>query len=124
MPSLLHLHDMFAEVWASRDKSKDHEQIAERMSLKEENKENIVEEEEMGPGPLLDHIEDFTHPENLFNKCRNFPSQANCRATQFMAEKMLSEGREQEAAKLFLLSQAVTFQHLVKIGRASCRERV
>lgn len=96
--SLLHLHDMFRQVWESRDKTLDPPSKAE-----------------LGPGPLLAHSEDILHPENLVAATRNFPTQAGVRLAKLGAARLLRQGRTQDAIKLLLVNQAVTFQHLVNM---------
>ena len=44
------------------------------------------------------------------NTTRNFPTQANVRLMQLEAGEKAVRGEEAEAAKLFFLSQGVTFQ--------------
>lgn len=71
--------------------------------------------------------EDFFHPENIFNKTRNFPlCPASANAAMLEAEKLvyderaggfavdiLEEDKHFDAAKLMVLSVANTFQHRV-----------
>ena len=69
------------------------------------------------------HSKDFFHPDNIFNKTRNFPvCPASANAAIIGAEKIVFDEngkpvgiaeseKHREAAKLLLLSQSSTFQH-------------
>ena len=71
----------------------------------------------------LNHSDDFFHPENIFNKTRNFPvCPASANAALIGAERSVFDEngkpvgiteskKHKEAAKLLLLSQSNTFQH-------------
>ena len=50
------------------------------------------------------------------NRARNFPTQANVRLMQLEAGERAVRGEEAEAAKLFFLSQGVTFQVGHRLG--------
>ena len=73
-----------------------------------------------------DHIEDFFHPDNIFNRSRNFPTIGNVNAARGAAERTISgslgdltdESSHRKAAKLLFLSQANAFQHriLMRLG--------
>eukprot|EP00092_Neocalanus_flemingeri_P017606 GFUD01019048.1.p1 GENE.GFUD01019048.1~~GFUD01019048.1.p1 ORF type:complete len:623 (-),score=233.49 GFUD01019048.1:88-1956(-) len=96
----LAMHDMFKRV---ADKLKEKEKAGQDK-----------EERPMGAAKFEEHLGDFFHPENIYNQTRNFPvcpSSAN--AAKLEAERLFNEGKQEEAAKLLLLSQANTFQHQV-----------
>ena len=69
------------------------------------------------------HSDDFFHPDNVFNKTRNFPAcPASANAAWIGAERIVMDDKDKpvaitevkkhrDAAKLLLLSQANTFQH-------------
>ena len=73
-----------------------------------------------------DHIEDFFHPDNIFNKSRNFPTIGNVNAARGAAERTITgslgdltdESSHLKAAKLLFLSQTNAFQHriLMRLG--------
>ena len=130
--SLLHLHELFREVWDGRDKSKDdwdsgNDDKDDGSTGNEEEHNNLARinisrggetSEEFGPGAMLRHQDNIFHPDNLVNRTRNFPTQANVRLMQLEAGERAMRGEdgedgEEETAKLFFLSQGVTFQHLV-----------
>jgi len=82
--------------------------------LEEKQKTENDKEPEMGSARFEKHLDDFFHPENIYNATRNFPvNPASSNAAKLESEKLLKEGKEVEAAKLLLLSQALTFQHQV-----------
>jgi len=109
---LLHLHKLFREVWDEECKEE------EEKKKKGEHFESVeTRAEELGPGAMLRHQDDIFHPENLVNTTRNFPTQSNVRLMQLEAGLRAMRGEEGEAAKLFFLSQGVTFQHLVLIQK-------
>ena len=98
-PNNLAMHDMFA-----------------RMANILADKQNIEKEKEpeMGSAKFEKHLDDFFHQENIYNATRNFPvNPASSNAAKLEAEKLFQEGKEVDAAKLLLLSQALTFQHQV-----------
>ena len=66
-----------------------------------------------GTAKFEEHLDDFFHPQNIFNATRNFPIPASIHASRLEAEKMLNAGDEAKAAKLMLLTQGNTFQHQV-----------
>ena len=97
--SLLHLHELFREVWDGRDKSKDDwdsgdDDKDDGSTGKEEEHNNLARvnisrggetSEELGPGAMLRHQDNIFHPDNLVNRTRNFPTQANVRLMQLEA---------------------------------------
>ena len=89
----------------------------------EENK-NISEKEEAQKN-YDDHIEDLFHPDNIFNRSRNFPTVGNVNMARGAAERicgtltdLTNEENHLKAAKLLFLSQANAFQHriLMRLG--------
>ena len=103
------LREVVNETPGLFDKKEKCSESSERVSLK--NYEN--------------HVGDFFHPENIFNKTRNFPTcPSSANAARLGAENIvfdenevpadiIDEEKHKEAAKLLLLSQANTFQHKV-----------
>jgi len=82
--------------------------------LEDKRKTEKEKEPVMGSARFEEHLDDFFHPENIYNATRNFPvNPASSNAAKLESEKLLKEGKEVEAAKLLLLSQALTFQHQV-----------
>lgn len=95
----LALHDMFQKMTNI---------LAEREREKEE------QESPVGSARFEKHLDNFFHQDNIYNSTRNFPvNPASSNAARLEADKLLREGKYLEAAKLLLLSQAITFQHLV-----------
>jgi len=123
--SLLHLHEFLRKVWDERDKSKDDWDNGEgkegedgqkkggKKESADDSKHGENKNAELGPGSMLSHQTDIFHPDNLVNTTRNFPTLSNVRLSQLEAGERALKGEEEEAAKLFFLSQGVTFQHLV-----------
>ena len=69
-------------------------------------------EKPMGPGKWDAHLDDFFHPDNIFNSTRNQPiGPEAAQAVRLQAEQHLARGETEKAAKLLLLSQARLFQH-------------
>jgi len=98
-PNNLALHDMFARTTKI---------LVDKMNVEKER------EEPKGLARFEKHLDNFFHPENIFNASRNFPvNPASSNAAKLEAGKLLTEGKELQAAKLLLLSQALTFQHQV-----------
>jgi len=102
-------------------------EVVKETGLLEKKLEKSIKksEERVSLKNYKDHIDDFFHPENIFNKTRNFPTcPSSANATRLGAEKIvfdenevpadiIEEDKHKEAAKLLLLSQANTFQHKV-----------
>lgn len=91
------------------------------------DKEKVQKDTEkpMGSAKFEKHLDNFFHPENIYNATRNFPvCPTSANAAKLEAEKLFKEGREEEAAKLLLLSQANTFQHqvLLQYGKKLVRQ--
>jgi len=98
-PNNLAMHDMFARMANI---------LADKHKIEKEK------EPEMGYAKFAKHLDDFFHQENIYNATRNFPvNPASSNAAKLEAEKLFQEGKEVDAAKLLLLSQALTFQHQV-----------
>ena len=71
-----------------------------------------------------DSIDDFFHPNNIFNRSRNFPTLANVNGARCAAERIMfqhsgnfldltDQESHTKAAKLLFLSQANAFQHRI-----------
>lgn len=57
---------------------------------------------------------DILDPDHFINKQRSFPEAHHSQnLVKMEAEKKIDEGNEEDAGKLYLLSQAITFQHQV-----------
>jgi len=86
------------------------EEVSKKLHENDQNRLNV----EVGCATFEKHLHDFFHPKNIFNMTRNFPiCPVNANAARVQAEKLFLENKELDAAKLFLLSQANTFQHQV-----------
>ena len=94
--------------------------------------ENKDKEERKDEKNYDDHIEDLFHPDNIFNRSRNFPTIGNVNAARGAAERTISgslgdltdESSHLKAAKLLFLSQANVFQHriLMRLGSKLLKE--
>ena len=82
-----------------------------------------------------DNIEDFFHPNNIFNRSRNFPTIGHVNSARCAAERILFPNSDKmiditdteghiKAAKLLFLSQANSFQHkfLMRLGSKLIRK--
>jgi len=135
-PNSLYLHDLFADVASSMfphldlNKNKNSEK-----NLKNDNDEVELENEVIGvdipenektPDNVMEleseirGIEglnldgDILDPDHFINKQRSFPEAPHSQnLVKMEAEKKIDEGKEEDAGKLYLLSQAITFQHQV-----------
>ena len=102
------LFDMLDRVW------EDH---------KKKEKAGIDPMKSRGLAGYEEHRDDLFHPDNIFNKTRNFPKcPSSANAAKVAAENIILDENEAvvnirhedkhiEAAKLFLLAQANSFQH-------------
>lgn len=71
-----------------------------------------------GIDPFLEHLDDFFHPENFYNQMRSFPTPGLCRQGKLEASRLLAQGKESDAARLLVLSQATLFQHQLQLQYA------
>ena len=90
---------------------------------KAKNREALKPKDDNFLSGHLKHSDDFFHPDNIFNKTRNFPvCPASANAATIGAEQIVFDDigkpvgiteskKHREAAKLLLLSQSNTFQH-------------
>jgi len=117
-PNSLYLHDLFADVaekifpnYKNASKAKDKNcKTDESKSYKTEESQS----ETCGLEKLNIDSDDILSPDHILNKMRSFPEAPNSQILMKMkAEEMVVAGKTSDASKLFLLSQAVTFQHQV-----------
>ena len=115
----LYLHDLFAESaeilfpgCTSNERTvKNGKKIVE---LKPTEDDLCEEKLPVGISDLNLDCDDILNVDNLINKMRNFPEAPHTQnLIKMKVEEMLQDGREDEAAKLLVLSQATTFHHQV-----------
>ena len=110
----LYLHDLFAEsaeilfpgCTSNERSAKNGKKIVELKPTEEKLP--------VGISNLNLDCDDILNVDNLINKMRNFPEAPHTQnLIKMKVEEMLQDGREDEAAKLLVLSQATTFHHQV-----------
>jgi len=115
----LYLHDLFAEcaeiLFPGCTSNEGTVKNGKNMVELKPTEDDLCEEKlPVGISNLNLDCDDILNVDNLINKMRNFPEAPHTQnLIKMKVEEMLQDGREDEAAKLLVLSQATTFHHQV-----------